>query len=110
VHVEFKTEGGFAALPGLRKPVMIDSDGLAPAEAVELARLVQATHFFDLPAQVNAPAPGAADYQRYTITVVDGTRCGSISVVEPVDNVDLRALLTFLQTQARAQRRGATGT
>jgi len=48
VRVEFKTEGGFAYLPGLSQPVIIDTDGLSPKEAGKLERLVEAAGFFGL--------------------------------------------------------------
>ena len=36
MRLQFKTEGGFAYLPGLNQPVTIDTDGLPPEEAGKL--------------------------------------------------------------------------
>ena len=62
MRIQFKMEGGIASFPGLSKPITIDSDQLPQQESDELKRLVNTTHFFDLPAVIGSPAPGAADY------------------------------------------------
>jgi len=104
MHIQFTTEGGIAHFPGLSKPVAIDSEQLSPEEAAELKRLVEAVHFFDLPAQVGVPAPGAADYRQYTITVEEGGRKHTVRLTDPVKDPDLHNLLSFLRAQAKAQR------
>lgn len=42
MRVALVTEGGFAALPGLARPVVVSGQAVAPAECDELHRLVQA--------------------------------------------------------------------
>ena len=105
MRIQFATQGGIAFLPGLSRPVTIDSSEMPEQEAADLARLVEAAHFFSLPAQANAATPGAADYQQYTVTVEDGGRRHTVQLVDPVEDPALRALLDRLKAQARAQRR-----
>ena len=104
MHVQFTTEGGIAYFPGLSKPVTIDSEQLSPAEASELKRLVEATHFFERPAQVGTVPRGAADYQRYTIVVEEGGRKHTVQLTDPVQDPDFQNLLNFLKSQAKTQR------
>ncbi len=110
MKVEFTTSGGVGYFPGLAKPVTIDGDALPEAEARALARLVEAADFFDRPASLGGPPPGAADMQVYTITVEDGGRRHSLRLAGPVEDSALQDLLAFLRTKAkelRARRRGA---
>jgi hypothetical protein len=67
LRIQFSTEGGIAYFPGLSQPVTIDSEALSQQQGAELKRLVEAAHFFDLPANVGRPAPGAADYRQYNV-------------------------------------------
>ncbi len=83
MKIEFKKEGGIAFFPGLSKPVPLDTDNLDKAEAEEIKRLVEATHFFDLPASVGEPAKGAADYQHYSLTIEEGERRHTVRVLVP---------------------------
>jgi hypothetical protein len=78
-------EGGLGYFPGLNKPVAIEVDRLRVSEAEELKRLMEAAHFFDLPATIGSPARGAADYQY-------------------VEDVTLQALMHAVQKQVKAAR------
>ncbi len=104
MHIEFKTEGGIAHFPGLTKPIIIDSRQLSESEAAELNRCVEAARFFALPAQMGKPAPGAADYYRYTITIEANGQRHTVQITEPMTDPKLRELLGFLKAQAKAQR------
>jgi hypothetical protein len=106
MRIEFQTEGGIAHFPGLSRPVVIESEALTEAEASELTRLVEAARFFEQPTVVGAPRSGAADYRQYTITVEEGGRQHTIRLADPVEDPTLQPLLRFLQTKARALRRG----
>lgn len=92
--MQVRTEGGFAAIPGLTRPIVLDSDTLPPQEAQEMRLLVTAAHFFDLPAQQSLPQHGA-DYRRYTITIDDADKHHSVQFTEPVTDAQLRDLLAF---------------
>lgn len=101
MRVQLKITGGVSYFPGLSQPVMIDSDALPGEQAKKLNHLVEQVHFFDLPSAVNTPAPGAADYRQYTITVDDGDRHHVVQATDPVDNPELQALLDFVRRQKR---------
>ena len=105
MRVRFKVEGGIAFFPGLNRPVEIDTDELPEGEAAELKRRVGEARFFDLPTEVGEQRPGAADLRRYEITVEDGAHSHTVSVAEPVEDLNLRALVEGLRTRAKATRR-----
>jgi hypothetical protein len=104
MRIDFRVEGGFAALPGLAAPVTIHCDALPPAEAARLRDLVRRADFFARPAE----APGAAmpDARAYTIVVDDGPQCRAVTVREPIGDRALRDLVDELRDQARAARAG----
>lgn len=95
---------GIAFLPGLSKPVTIDSDRLSAKEAADLKELVAAAHFFDLPPEVGAPSRGAADYVQYTITVEDKGQQHTVHLLYPPDDPKLQALLATLKKHAATLR------
>ena len=99
MRIQFKLEGGIAYFPGLSKPITIDSDQLPAQEADELKRLVNATRFFDLPAVIGSPAPGAADYRQYTITIEDHGKQHTVRLTDPIEDSNLQALLNYLKTR-----------
>jgi len=95
MHMQVKTEGGIAGpIPGLSKPIVLDSDTLPPQEAEEMRQLVTAAHFFELPAQQPLPQRGA-DYRSYTVTIDNGERHHSVQFTELVADPHLRDLLAF---------------
>jgi hypothetical protein len=109
MRIQFKLEGGVAHFPGLSKPITIDSEELPEEEADRLDRLVNAAHFFDLPPVTSPPSRGAADYRRYTVTVEDSQRRHAVQLVDPIEDPDLQALLTYLQAKVKTLRKGSSG-
>src|SRR5262245_47588354 len=105
MHVQFKTAGGLAHFPGLSAPLTLDSSTLSEADCRTLENLVEAAHFFDLPAQVGLRPPGAADMRQYTITITDQGRSHTVQISESMAPPALQQLLEFLQAQEKAQRR-----
>jgi len=99
MRVELQTDGGIAFFPGLNKPVVLNSSDLPKEQAAQLQRLLDSTHFFDLPAASRSLPKGAADMRRYTITVEDGQRRRTVRLNDPVDDTHLRALIDFVQGQ-----------
>jgi hypothetical protein len=106
MRVRFKTEGGFAYLPGLSQPVTIDADELSPEEAAKLERLVEAAGFFGLPA-TSEPPRGSADSRSYTISISSSGRSHTARIAEPVENPQLRTLIDYLSEKARELRAGS---
>ncbi|WP_428266600.1 protealysin inhibitor emfourin [Haliangium sp.] len=105
MRIEFSTEGGIAFLPGLARPVTIDTDSLAPEQARRLTELVEAADFFARPAQVGQPPPGAADMQRHIVAIQDGARRHRVAVAEPIEDPALAALMAALRPLVDAARR-----
>jgi hypothetical protein len=104
MHVQFKTEGGIAYFPGLSKPATIDSADLPGAEAERLRQLVEAAHFFALPAASRTLPKGAADYHQYTITIEDGQRHHTVRLADPIESPELQALVEFLREKTRPRQ------
>jgi hypothetical protein len=96
MRVRFRTTGGMAAFPGLAAPRTIDVDALDPAVRTALQRMLEAAHFFDLPARLPV-APGSADYQSYEITVEDAGRVHTVVASDPVRDPALQALIVRLR-------------
>jgi hypothetical protein len=94
--------GGFAAVPGLNRPIDVDVDALPAEQRAEIERLVAAAHFFTQPAARGAAHPGAADVRTYAITVEDAGRSHSIRLTDPIDDPALVEIVDWL----RARRRG----
>jgi hypothetical protein len=97
-------EGGLAFIPGLSKPITINSETLPNQETDKLKQLLNTAHFFELPPVIGTPGAGAADYRRYTITVDDGNRHHTVQMTDPVKDPHLQALLTYLKTWRRNPR------
>lgn len=95
MNIHFERSGGFA---GLRATQDVDSTDLSPQERSELDRLVEAAHFFDLPADVRAAKPGADRFQ-YKLTMKDGSREHTVGIDEAATPESLRPLLRWLTSR-----------
>ena len=73
-------------------------------DAEELKRLVDASHFFDLPAAIGVPAKGMADYQFYTLAISDSDRQHSVRVLVPIEDPALLDLIQVVQKHVNAIR------
>lgn len=107
MRIQFKTEGGFAYIPGLNKPVTIDLDDLPEQEAAELQQLLQTAHFFELPQRLGRLSPKAADMQQYKITVENQDKSHTVQLSDRLDDPDLRKLLEVLKAKTSLKRRNA---
>ena len=94
MRIEFSQAGGIAYFPALNKPITVEVDQLDVKDAEELKRLVDASHFFDLPAAIGLPVKGMADYQFYTLAISDNDRQHSVRILVPVEDP---ALLDLIQ-------------
>ena len=63
--IRAERSGGFA---GLRKSVTLDTRELSLQDRQELASLIDAANFFNLPGQIHSPQPGADRFQ-YKVSV-----------------------------------------
>jgi hypothetical protein len=105
MRIEFKTEGGIAYLPGLSKPVTIDTNELPVAEANELEQLIEAAGFFELPA-TSVPPRGAADHQQYTISVSAPGCSHTARLTDPIEDPHVRELIHYLRAKVIRARGG----
>src|SRR4029453_3628172 len=101
MRIDFTQGGGLGYFPGLNKPVTIEVGRLEARGGEELKRLVEAAHFFDLPATIGAPAQGAADYQYYGLTVEDSGRQHTVRIFIPVEDVPLQGLIHAVQKEVQ---------
>jgi hypothetical protein len=104
MRVTLSRSGGLAYLPGLARPVTLDSSSLSQAEQATLELLLRESRFTNLPSQLGSPTPGAADYRTYEITLDDQTSRHTVRVVEPIDDPVLQRLVGFLEQHGKANR------
>ena len=96
MRVQLKIDGGFAYVPGLTRPVIVDARTLDAGEAAELRRLCA-----DAGAAAGAAAlPDIAthpDARRYRITIEspDGRR--EFVAADPVTDPAIAALIAFVR-------------
>jgi hypothetical protein len=93
-------DGGFVYLPARSEPVTIDTDDLPAEETNELERLIEAARFFELP-ETSAPPRGAADYLRYTISVMSPEHSHTVHLTDPIEAPEVQALVEYLEAKAR---------
>ncbi len=98
MRLRLSADGGFAALPGLRRPVTVDLDNLPEAETRDVRKLIESCDFFSLPERFAAPA-GAADYREYTITVEQGGKQHTVRVPEVGGPPELLKLIDWLEAR-----------
>lgn len=91
--------GGFAYIPGLDKPIAVDTQALDPKVAQRLMNLVQRVNFFSLSSSTILPS-GAADYFSYKLNIQDGAREHTVTLTDPISNADLSQLIDELQRTA----------
>ncbi|MFL6229394.1 MAG: protealysin inhibitor emfourin [Pyrinomonadaceae bacterium] len=109
MRINFKRSGGFAALPALSRPVVIDTDELPHDKAQEVKGLVAAARAADHP----TPGDGgqSRDAYNYTVEIEDG---GAKHVIQTQDgNVPppLQPLINWLsRAHDEAIRGGAAKT
>jgi hypothetical protein len=103
MKITFKSDGGFAAIPGLSKAVEIDLDALEPEQRQQLIELSAAADFFSLPATAASPAR-ARDARSYTLTIEDGGRTHTVSRTDLSLEAPLAALVARLQKLGKQKR------
>jgi hypothetical protein len=101
MKLTFKMSGGFAYIPALSRPVIIDTAQIDPQVANQIESLVQESRFFDQPAIINNAPKGSADYRTYTITVEEGSRAHTVELTDPITDTNLERLVSFLEGLSR---------
>jgi len=97
MRITLVTEGGLAHFPGLQQPVAVAVEQLPSESQTEVRRCIDAADFFNFPSQPDPPAPGAADYRTYVITVETSERSHTVTIHEPVKDECMRRLIQFLR-------------
>ncbi len=100
MRIQFERTGGFA---GMRLAATIDTATLPADQANTLSGLIEAAHFFDLPAQIPAP-PQAADQFQSRVTIEAEGKRHTIEAGEGGASPALQALLQQLAVLARSAR------
>jgi hypothetical protein len=100
MHIDFERTGGFG---GIRLAATLDSATLPADQAGTLQGLIDAAHFFDLPAQLPAP-PQAADQFHYHVTIEAAGRRHTVDAGEGAASPALQALFQQLTLLARKAR------
>ena len=100
MRVELKIEGGFAHVPGLARPLLVDADTLDDAAASILRNLCE-TVLSDATASGAAGATIVPDGRRYRVTIIDPRGTREIAAADPVEHPALSALIEFVQTHGR---------
>jgi hypothetical protein len=100
MRVELTIDGGFAYIPGLNRPLVVDDANLAADDAAQLRRLcaaaIAATH-----RKPASPPPTLPDARRYRCTIeLDGV-CRDFTAADPVNEPAIADLIAFLQDRRR---------
>jgi hypothetical protein len=104
MRVTLSRSGGLAYLPGLSRPITLETSSLDAVARSTLEQLVKNARFRELPSQVGSAPPGAADYRTYEITVEDESGTHTVKAVEPIGDPALQSLVNFLEHHGRAPR------
>ncbi|MEJ2263969.1 MAG: hypothetical protein P8X95_11020 [Anaerolineales bacterium] len=98
MRIQFQRSGGFA---GLLVRTNIDTASLSKEEAEKLQKMVAEAGFFDLPAQLSSPAPGADQFQ-YKVSIEEGDHRHTVEASDQAAPDSLRPLLRELTVRARS--------
>jgi len=96
VKVMLERSGGFAAIPGLSRAIVVDTSTEPPAVASELEGLVEAAQIPTRPRHVPAPS-GAADHYTYRLTVERAGHTDVVQFPDPIADQALQALVARVQ-------------
>jgi len=100
MRLTFEREGGLAALPGLARPVTIDTATLSSEEAAHWDRLVSDAECWSH--GPSDPPAGQRDARTYHLTLEDGTRSARLTLHDPLPPA-VRPLVRALEARLRAR-------
>jgi len=100
VRVVYQRTGGFAAVPGLERQIVIDSDDLPAEQRARLEDAVRRAAAFAGP----PPSPEAGDRRTYTVDIEDQSGSRTVTLTDPVPEA-ARPLVDLMEDYRR-QRLG----
>jgi len=100
MRIVFERTGGFA---GLNLKTSLDAAALPPHQARRLSRLLQESHFFDLPLRIDAPG-STPDRFQYRLTVENNNCIHTVQASEDAVPAEMRPLLVWLIATARRRQ------
>ncbi len=98
MRIQFERSGGFV---GMLVQTTIDTASLPSEEAEKYQQMVENANFFDLPAQITSPSPGADQFQ-YKVTVEEEERWHTVETSDQAAPDSLWPLLRELTVSARS--------
>jgi Emfourin len=98
VRIRLEQSGGFAAIPGLTRPVEIDTADLDPDEKATLEWLVHRTGILEGSLRAVAGTSTGADLREYRVTVDDGDLVRTVQLRDPLRDESVAALIQHLQS------------
>ena len=100
MRILFERTGGFA---GLRLKAALDEETLPSAQARRLRKLLEESHFFDLPLRLEA-LTARPDRFQYRLTVENDNCIHTVQASEDAVPPEMRPLLDWLTATARQQK------
>lgn len=100
MRIEVVTEGGFAALPGLQKPLVLDCAALPADVATRCDELV---HELAAAPHVTAAPAALRDGRRYTIKIETGGQTLALAASDTAMSPAFRALLDLARAHGTRQ-------
>jgi hypothetical protein len=96
MHVKIQRSGGFTGIPLTKS---IDAENLSASEIDHLEQMIEAAHFFELPARIpSEPQPDRFEYQ---ITVEQDGKKHSVTAAEPALPAELKPLVDWMMGSGR---------
>jgi hypothetical protein len=100
MRILFERTGGFA---GLKLKAALDEEALPSAQARRLRKLLEESHFFDLPLRLEA-STARPDRFQYRLTVEKDNCIYTVQASEDAVPPEMRPLLDWLTATARQQK------
>ncbi|WUR10892.1 protealysin inhibitor emfourin [[Empedobacter] haloabium] len=98
MRIELVTEGGFAAMPGLQRPFVLDCGSLPAAQAAECERLARA--LATAPPAAAAPA-ALRDARRYRLAFVLDERPHVVAATDQAMSAEFDQLVQLVRQYGR---------
>jgi hypothetical protein len=102
MKIQLERSGGFTGIPSRSS---IDTDLLAPEERKALLDLVEAAHFFELPAKI-PPAAVGADRFSYKLSIESGGQSHTVEFNEANTPQQLSPLIKQVALLGRSAPKG----